>query len=132
VLEPVSKSQRLFQLVVGIGPPGGQFPVDLGGLLDGGRRVLPPARVGQAGRQAIQRAGQVGPDRIRWVLVGRTPRSLMLFAVAAYSNSSRSRPAREQWNAHRRQRTGSWPPAIEAERARAGPDGIRHGRSIAG
>jgi hypothetical protein len=32
----------------------------------------------------------------------------------AYSNSSRSRPAREQWNAHRRQRTGSWPPAIEA------------------
>ena len=70
MLEPVSKSQRLFQLVVGIGPPGGQFPVDLGGLLEGGQRVLPPAQVGQAGRQVIQRAGQVGPDRIRVGLGG--------------------------------------------------------------
>ena len=78
VLEPVSKSQRLFRLaVVGIGPPGGRSPVDLGGLLDGGQRVLPPAQVGQAGRQVIQRAGQVRPDRVRAGFDGRTPRSLV-------------------------------------------------------
>ena len=71
VLEPISRSQRLFQpVVVGIGPPGGQTPVDLGGLLDGGQRVLPPAQVGQAGRKIIQRAGQVGPDRVRVGLGG--------------------------------------------------------------
>jgi len=65
VLEPVSKSQRLFQLIVGIRPPRGQFPVDLGGLRDGGQRALPSTQVGQAGRQVIQRAGQIGPDRIQ-------------------------------------------------------------------
>src|SRR6202023_1221405 len=106
VLEPVSKSQRSFRLVVvGIGPPGGQFPVDLGGLLDGGQRVLPLAQVGQAGRQVIQRAGRWGRIASGWVLVGRTPRSLMLFAVAAEFQQVTGR--QEQWNAHWRQQTRS-------------------------
>jgi len=80
VLERISRSQRLSQpMVVGIGLPGGQFPVDLGGLLDGRQRVLPPAQVGQAGRKIIQRSDQVGPDRVRVGRGGRRPRSLMLF-----------------------------------------------------
>jgi hypothetical protein len=56
----------LFQpVVVGIGSPGGQFPVDLGGLLDGGQRLLPPPQAGQPQRQVVQRHGQVGPERVR-------------------------------------------------------------------
>ena len=43
VLKPGSNLQRLFQLVVvDIGPPCGQLPVNLGGLLDRGQRLLPP------------------------------------------------------------------------------------------
>ena len=76
MLEPASKSQRLFHLViVGIGPPGGQVPGDVGGVLDGGQRVLPPAR---SARLADTLFGELArSDRIPsgWVLVGRTPRS---------------------------------------------------------
>ena len=83
VLEPVSKSQRLFQLVVGIGPPGGQFPVDLGGLLDGGQRVLPRPRSARLADRSFSELPRSGRIASGWVLMGRTPRSLMLFAVAA-------------------------------------------------
>ena len=110
VLEPVSKSQRLFQLVVGIGPPGGQFPVDLGGLLDGGQRVLPRPRSARLADRLFSELARSGRIASGWGLVGRTPRSLMLFAVAAEFQQVTAR--QEQWNAHRRQRPGSWPPAL--------------------
>jgi hypothetical protein len=73
----------LFQLVVGIGPPGGQFPVDLGGLLDGGQRVLPRPRSARLADRLFSELARSGRIASGWVLVGRTPRSLMLFAVAA-------------------------------------------------
>ena len=93
MLEPVSKSQRLFQLVVGIGPPGGQFPVDLGGLLDGGQRVLPRPRSARLADRLFSEVARSGRIASGWVLVGRTPRSLMLFAVAAEFQQV-TRPAR--------------------------------------
>jgi hypothetical protein len=110
VLEPVSKSQRLFQLVVGIGPPGGQFPVDLGGLLDGGQRVFLRPRSARLAERLFSELARSGRIASGWVLVGRTPPSLMLFAVAAEFKQVTAR--QEQWNAHRRQRTGSWSPAL--------------------
>ena len=42
-----------------------QPPVDVGGLLDGGQRLLAPAQVRQVGRQVVQRHGQVGAERVR-------------------------------------------------------------------
>ena len=102
VLKPGSKSQRLFQLIVGIGPPGG--------LLDGGQRVLPRPRSATLADRLFSELARSGRIASGWVLVGRTPLSLMLFAVAAGFQQVTAR--QEQWNAHRRQRTGSWPPAF--------------------
>jgi hypothetical protein len=66
VLKPGSSLQRLLELLtVGVGPSGGQFPADGDRLLDGVQRLIPAPQSGQIGRQVIQRAGQVRPERIR-------------------------------------------------------------------
>src|SRR6185437_14691924 len=66
LLQPGDDLQRLLQLLlVGIWPSGGQLPADGDGFLDRGQRLLPPPQVGQPDRQVVQRAGQVGPERVR-------------------------------------------------------------------
>src|SRR6266705_1026081 len=57
-----SRVDRLFSDAVGAGR--GQLPVDLGGHLAGGQRVLPPSQAGQPIRQVVQRGGQVGAERV--------------------------------------------------------------------
>jgi hypothetical protein len=82
----------LFQLVVG-----GQFPVDLGGLLDGGQRVLPRPRSARLADRLFSELARSGRIASGWVLVGGTPRSLMFVGqilvsvVKRSTSSSRSR-----------------------------------------
>ena len=79
VLEPISRSQRLFQpVVVGIGPPGGQFPWTWAAssmAASASSRRPRSARLVERLFSDLARSGRIAYG---WVLVGRRPRSLML------------------------------------------------------